>query len=137
MPGRSHQGAVGGLPADASLKPATDAEARAFFEENFRPVRITKLGDPEGFLTGYYEPIVQGSRFPSPEFPVPLYRRPRDLEAPGHKPVAELSQQRQCRSAAATTRASSCRISTAGRSRPARSTASISKSAGCATGSRR
>ena len=69
----------------ASLKPASAAEARAVFEENFRPVRITKLGDPEGFLTGYYEPIVQGSRFPSPEFPVPLYRRPRDLEALGHK----------------------------------------------------
>ncbi len=70
----------------ASLKPATGAEARAFFEENFRPVRITKLGDAEGFLTGYYEPIVQGSRFPNPEFSVPLYRRPRDLEAQGYKP---------------------------------------------------
>jgi membrane-bound lytic murein transglycosylase A len=70
----------------ASLKPATTAEARAFFEENFRPVRITKLGDAEGFLTGYYEPIVLGSRFPSPEFSVPLYRRPRDLEAQGYKP---------------------------------------------------
>jgi len=69
-----------------SLKPATAAEAQAFFEENFRPVRITKLGDAEGFLTGYYEPIVQGSRFPSPEFSVPLYRRPRDLEAQGFKP---------------------------------------------------
>ncbi|MGE3784787.1 MAG: murein transglycosylase A [Alphaproteobacteria bacterium] len=70
----------------ASLKPATAAEARAFFEENFRPVRITKLGDAEGFLTGYYEPIVQGSRFPNQEFSVPLYRRPRDLEAQGYKP---------------------------------------------------
>ena len=28
---------------------------------------------------------MQGSRFPSPEFPIPLYRRPRDLEAQGHK----------------------------------------------------
>ena len=99
----------------ASLKPATAAEARAFFEENFRPVRITKLGDAEGFLTGYYEPIVQGSRFPNPEFSVPLYRRPRDLEAAGHKPrFAELPQQQDaCRSAAATTRASSSPIPTA------------------------
>ena len=69
----------------AALKPESDAEARAVFEENFRPVRITKLGDAEGFVTGYYEPVVQGSRFPNPEFPVPLYRRPRDLEAAGHK----------------------------------------------------
>jgi len=47
------------------------------------PVRIRKLGDPAGFLTGYYEPIVDGSRFPTQEFTVPLFRRPRDLVAPG------------------------------------------------------
>jgi membrane-bound lytic murein transglycosylase A len=46
-------------------------------------VRIRRLGDPDGFLTGYYEPIVEGSRFPTREFTVPLYRRPRDLAAPG------------------------------------------------------
>jgi membrane-bound lytic murein transglycosylase A len=67
-----------------NVKPKTAAAARAFFEQNFRPVRISRLGEPEGFLTGYYEPIVQGSRFPSPEFPVPLYRRPPDLVAAGH-----------------------------------------------------
>src|SRR6516225_5694721 len=57
--------------------------ARQFFETNFVPVRIRKLGDPAGFLTGYYEPIVDGSRFPTQEFTVPLFRRPRDLVAPG------------------------------------------------------
>jgi membrane-bound lytic murein transglycosylase A len=70
----------------ASAKPADAAAARRFFEDNFRPVRITKLGDPQGFLTGYFEPIVQGSRFPTPEFSVPLYRRPHDLVAVGYKP---------------------------------------------------
>ena len=66
-----------------------NADARAhFFEQNFVPVRIARLGDVEGLLTGYYEPIVQGSRFPNPEFHVPLYRRPRDLVAAGHKPGA-------------------------------------------------
>lgn len=54
-------------------------KARDFFEQNFRPVRIAKLGEKTGLLTGYYEPIVDGSRFPSPEFSAPLYRRPRDL----------------------------------------------------------
>ncbi len=58
--------------------------ARAFFEDNFRPVRIARLGEADGFLTGYFEPIVQGSRFPNPEFHIPLYRRPRDLVALGH-----------------------------------------------------
>src|SRR5262249_44590535 len=48
--------------------------ARQFFEANFLPVRIRNLGDPAGFLTGYYEPIVDGSRFPTREFTVPLYR---------------------------------------------------------------
>jgi membrane-bound lytic murein transglycosylase A len=59
-----------------------------FFEANFVPVRIRKLGDPSGFLTGYYEPIVDGSRFPTREFAVPLYRRPHDLVAPGVAPGA-------------------------------------------------
>src|SRR5262249_32623851 len=58
-------------------------EARRFFETNFVPVRIRKLGDPAGFVTGYYDPIVDGSRFPTREFTVPIYRRPRDLVAPG------------------------------------------------------
>ena len=62
--------------------------ARLFFEANFVPVRIRKLGDSSGFLTGYYEPIVDGSRFPTREFTVPLYRRPRDLVAPGVAPGA-------------------------------------------------
>ena len=69
--------------------PANGRAARAFFEDNFRPVRITKLGDAEGFLTGYYEPIVHGSRFPNPEFHVPLHRRPPDLVAAGHKQGAD------------------------------------------------
>jgi membrane-bound lytic murein transglycosylase A len=61
------------------------AKAREFFEQNFRPVRIAKLGEKTGLLTGYYEPIVDGSRFPSPEFPAPLYRRPNDLLVNGKK----------------------------------------------------
>ncbi|MFL4977513.1 MAG: murein transglycosylase A [Xanthobacteraceae bacterium] len=62
-----------------------DEEARAFLEKNFHPLRIAKVGDPEGFLTGYYEPIVAGSRFPSPEYSVPMYRRPGDIIAAGRK----------------------------------------------------
>src|SRR5581483_3550032 len=63
-----HQGLWEVCRRTANRKPTTDSEARAFFEENFRPVRIAKLGDAEGFVTGYYEPVVQGSRFPNPEF---------------------------------------------------------------------
>jgi peptidoglycan lytic transglycosylase A len=68
------------------LRPQDADTARTFFEQNFQPVRIARLGEREGLLTGYFEPIVAGSRFPSPEFHVPVYRRPRDLVAAGYKP---------------------------------------------------
>lgn len=55
--------------------------ARAFFETNFRPFRISKLGEAQGFLTGYYEPVIEGSRTADGEYAVPLYRRPSDLVA--------------------------------------------------------
>jgi membrane-bound lytic murein transglycosylase A len=68
-----------------ALQGVDSAKARAFFESNFRPLRISRLGDTAGFVTGYYEPIVEGSRFPTREFTVPLYRRPDDLVAPGER----------------------------------------------------
>ncbi len=52
--------------------------ARAFFEENFKPVRIAPAGQTEGFFTGYYETEVEGSRFPSDEFTVPIYAAPAE-----------------------------------------------------------
>ena len=58
--------------AAAKLTPKDSKEAREFFEQNFRPVRITPKGDTAGFLTGYYEPIVDGSREPNDEFVHPL-----------------------------------------------------------------
>jgi membrane-bound lytic murein transglycosylase len=59
-----------------------EERARIFFERNFRPLRISKLGESAGLLTGYYEPIVDGSRFPTGNFKVPIYRRPPDLVPP-------------------------------------------------------
>jgi membrane-bound lytic murein transglycosylase A len=55
------------------------AAARIFFEKNFRPMRIARLGVGFGFLTGYYEPIIEGSRVKSAEFNVPLYRMPGEV----------------------------------------------------------
>jgi membrane-bound lytic murein transglycosylase A len=69
----------------APLRPTAAAEARAFFEENFRPVAIARIGETKGLLTGYFEPVVDGSRFPNPEFYTPLYRRPRDLLVGGRE----------------------------------------------------
>ncbi|MBR1237522.1 murein transglycosylase A [Bradyrhizobium sp. AUGA SZCCT0177] len=55
------------------------ARAKAFFEEHFLPLRISRLGEPEGFVTGYYEPIVDGSRTENEVYKVPVYRRPSNL----------------------------------------------------------
>jgi membrane-bound lytic murein transglycosylase A len=66
-----------------------DEAARKFFEENFVAVRVSKIDDPNGFLTGYYEPVVDGSRAPTDDFKVPLHGRPRDLVHMGRKRKAE------------------------------------------------
>jgi membrane-bound lytic murein transglycosylase A len=56
-----------------------DAKARAFFESNFLPLQISRLGEDAGFVTGYYEPILEGSRTQTDVFNVPVYRRPSNL----------------------------------------------------------
>ena len=60
------------------------AKTRAFFEANFRPLRISRLGEPEGFVTGYYEPIVDGSKTKTDIYTVPVYRRPSNLFVRGY-----------------------------------------------------
>ena len=61
--------------------PVTDsASARAFFEQFFTPYQL--FGEnlkPEGLLTGYYEPLLQGSFEPSDRFQYPIYRPPQDM----------------------------------------------------------
>src|SRR3569832_1599651 len=51
-----------------------DTKARAFFEENFLPLQISRLGEDAGFETGYYEPILEGSRTQTDVYTVPIYR---------------------------------------------------------------
>jgi membrane-bound lytic murein transglycosylase A len=60
-------------------KPVTAEAARIFFEENFRAVRISKVGEREGFITGYYEPEIDGSRTSGNGFTIPMYRKPPEL----------------------------------------------------------
>ena len=55
------------------------AKAKAFFEEHFLPLRISRLGEDEGFVTGYYEPVIDGSRSQTDVYTVPVYRRPSNL----------------------------------------------------------
>jgi membrane-bound lytic murein transglycosylase A len=69
--------------------PLDDDGARKFFEDNFRPLRINRLGDTDGFLTGYYEPIIDGSRVPTGQFTAPLYRRPPNLVVSGRRKLGD------------------------------------------------
>lgn len=56
----------------------TRAEAKVFFERFFRPHRVNH-GGPQGLVTGYYEPMLEGSRTPTARFKAPLHKRPADL----------------------------------------------------------
>jgi membrane-bound lytic murein transglycosylase A len=69
--------------------PLDEDGARKFFEDHFSPVRINKLGDTDGFLTGYYEPIIAGSRVPTGNFTAPLYRRPPNLVVSGRRRLGD------------------------------------------------
>lgn len=52
-------------------------EARGYFESGFEALAAS--ADTPGFVTGYYEPELRGSRTWSRQFPIPIYGLPRDL----------------------------------------------------------
>ncbi len=53
---------------------------RQFFEEHFLPWRVSAAdGNTEGLITGYYEPLLRGSRIRQGAYRVPLYAPPDDL----------------------------------------------------------
>ncbi len=64
--------------AAALAEPVTRAAARAFFEREFQPHRVVHAAK-QGLLTGYYEPVLEGSRLKDDKFATPIYRRPADL----------------------------------------------------------
>jgi membrane-bound lytic murein transglycosylase A len=61
------------------------AKARGFFEQHFTPLKISRLGEGDGFVTGYYEPVLEGSRTPTDVYNVPIYRRPSNLFVRGFR----------------------------------------------------
>lgn len=52
---------------------------RDFFERYFQPFEIIPADQPNGFVTGYYEPELKGSLVPHPDYPVPVLARPPEL----------------------------------------------------------
>ena len=82
------------------LKEPTRESARKFFEDNFQPVRVVPptrtfgfYTGADGFYTGYYEPQVEGSRFPSDKYSVPLYGVPSHVSGKKSTVFAEVDRQ--------------------------------------------
>jgi membrane-bound lytic murein transglycosylase A len=65
--------------AQKTGKPGRE-EARRFFEQRFTPYQVAHAdGGDQGMITGYYEPLLRGSRKPSARFRYPLFGVPDDL----------------------------------------------------------
>ena len=61
-------------------------QPKRFFETHFRPFRVSvtrPVPSARGFLTGYYEPMVDGSLTRRRNFTAPVLARPSNLEFPG------------------------------------------------------
>jgi len=64
----------------AHVDGANSDTVRAFFAAHFSPYRVAALdGTDVGLVTGYYEPLLAGSRTSTPRFLIPLYAPPDDL----------------------------------------------------------
>ena len=62
------------------VDPTDKTAVRAFFERHFSPYLVTAAdGRDTGMITGYYEPLLAGSRIRSARNHVPLYAAPDDL----------------------------------------------------------
>jgi len=82
-------------------KNLTTYAAKKYFEKHFIPYEISDGGKVDGLITGYFEPFLIGSRKPTLEFSVPLYKLPIDLvvanlgkfkpELKGHKVVGKIT----------------------------------------------
>ncbi|MBC8022611.1 MAG: murein transglycosylase A [Burkholderiales bacterium] len=63
-----------------TLAGAGERDIASFFELNFDPYRVVNTdGTDTGLVTGYYEPLLRGSRKRSARYRYPLYAVPADL----------------------------------------------------------
>ncbi|MCC2673921.1 MAG: rane-bound lytic murein transglycosylase precursor (Murein hydrolase A)-like protein [Ramlibacter sp.] len=67
-------------PEVRRLSIASPEEQREWMVRRLQPYRVEPLqGGSDGLLTGYYEPVLDASRQPTPAQQTPLYRPPADL----------------------------------------------------------
>ena len=66
--------------AAPAVDAGNDIAVRAFFEAHFTPYQVLLAdGSDNGIVTGYYEPLLQGSRERGERYRFPLYAVPDDL----------------------------------------------------------
>jgi len=70
------------LACDAASKMTkpNSLAVQTYFKQYFNVFQATNVdGSDTGLITGYYQPLLKGSRFKSAKYPYPLYSRPDDL----------------------------------------------------------
>jgi membrane-bound lytic murein transglycosylase A len=78
--GAGYGGKVADWRAACAQSAQSDAAAaREFFESRFVPYRVASGREEEGLFTGYYEPLLHGSRKLHDRYRTPLYGMPTDL----------------------------------------------------------
>jgi membrane-bound lytic murein transglycosylase A len=69
--------------AVVASSPGDAAFVRAFLEQHLQPYKVWRVTghqrEKTGLVTGYFEPLIHGSRVRSAQYATPLYRRPDDL----------------------------------------------------------
>lgn len=69
--------------AVVAASPGDAAFVRAFLEQHLQPYKVWRVmgrkREKTGLVTGYFEPLIHGSRVRSAKYATPLYRRPDDL----------------------------------------------------------
>jgi membrane-bound lytic murein transglycosylase A len=74
---------AGACTAAQTLDAPTAKTIRAYFDRYFEPYAVVRqtgpLREDTGLATGYYEPLLKGSRNASAKFSAPLYAPPTDL----------------------------------------------------------
>lgn len=65
--------------ATAARTTPNEASARDFFETGFTPYQVSGRDETAGLFTGYFEPLLRGSRRPEGPYRYPLFKRPSDL----------------------------------------------------------
>jgi membrane-bound lytic murein transglycosylase A len=67
------------LNSQTASKPNLEA-VQSYFKQYFSVYKTTNIdGTESGLITGYYEPLLKGSRSKTAKYPNPLYQAPTDL----------------------------------------------------------